>query len=124
MRVPYRISIRERHDVPNLSLSLSLSLSDTIIEYIVTGGAPTSEAVMDFLRKCFAPCPVYDGYGTTEVGGIATQNKISPGVKTKLIDVPELGYSTQDKPYPRGEICVITSEMVSGYFKNEKATYA
>eukprot|EP01130_Rhizamoeba_saxonica_P018606 TRINITY_DN9371_c0_g1_i2.p1 TRINITY_DN9371_c0_g1~~TRINITY_DN9371_c0_g1_i2.p1 ORF type:complete len:645 (-),score=129.90 TRINITY_DN9371_c0_g1_i2:21-1955(-) len=33
-----------------------------------------------------------------------------------------MGYSVDDKPYPRGEILVKTNEMVVGYFKDEKHT--
>jgi long-subunit acyl-CoA synthetase (AMP-forming) len=35
------------------------------LEFLVTGSAPTSEVVKEFLRRCFA-VPLYDGYGTTE----------------------------------------------------------
>jgi acyl-coenzyme A synthetase/AMP-(fatty) acid ligase len=42
-------------------------------------GALTGKPVLDFLRKCFR-CVVYDGYGTTETGGIANDNVINPGV--------------------------------------------
>ena len=38
----------------------------------------------------------------------------------KLVDVPELGYSTRDKPYPRGELRIKTRLMVPGYFKHPK----
>ena len=38
----------------------------------------------------------------------------------RLVDVPELGYSTQDKPYPRGELRVKTKLMIPGYFKHPK----
>ena len=38
----------------------------------------------------------------------------------KLVDVPELGYTTQDKPYPRGELRLKTKLMIPGYFKHPK----
>ena len=40
----------------------------------------------------------------------------------KLVDVPELGYSTQDKPYPRGELRLKTKLMIPGYFKHPKVS--
>ena len=86
----------------------------------VTGSAPTSEVVLQFVRRCFG-VPLYDGYGSTEVGGIATDGVIGANVAVKLVDVPELGYFTTDKP-PRGEICVKTDTMIEGYFKNAEKT--
>ncbi len=40
----------------------------------------------------------------------------------KLIDVPELGYTCEDKPFPRGEICIRGPGIMVGYFKDEKKT--
>lgn len=36
----------------------------------------------------------------------------------KLVDVPELGYTTSDKPYPRGELRIKTKRMITGYYKH------
>lgn len=36
----------------------------------------------------------------------------------KLVDVPELGYTTKDKPYPRGELRLKTKRMITGYYKH------
>ena len=38
----------------------------------------------------------------------------------KLVDVPELGYTSADKPYPRGELRLKTKLMIPGYFKHPK----
>ncbi len=39
----------------------------------------------------------------------------------KLADVPELGYFTSDRPFPRGELLVKTRTMMKGYYKHPKA---
>ena len=38
----------------------------------------------------------------------------------KLVDVPELGYFTTDKPFPRGELVLKTRGLISGYYKHPK----
>ena len=93
---------------------------------IVAGGAPTTPEVERFLTECF-PVTLVDGYGTTEAGGsITVRNRVArpPVIDYKLRDVPELGYYTTDKPYPRGELCVKTELSVPGYFKRPEATAA
>lgn len=37
----------------------------------------------------------------------------------KLVDVPELGYFTTDKPFPRGELLVKSKTMIAGYYKHQ-----
>ena len=54
-----------------------------------------------------------------QVGGIASNGTIHTRNEFKLLDVPEMGYLTSDKP-PRGELCVKTPTMVTGYYKNEQ----
>jgi fatty acid CoA ligase FadD9 len=88
------------------------------------GSAPTTPEVREFIKTCF-PVGYAEGYGTTEAGGSVTvRDRInrSEVLDYQLRDVPELGYYSTDKPYPRGELCVKTRLAIPGYFKNPEAT--
>jgi fatty acid CoA ligase FadD9 len=96
-------------------------LGDRLV-HITTTTAPTAPEITWFLERCF-DVPVHDGYGSTETGPITFDGKIERSAVTafKLVDVPELGYRTTDKPYPRGELAVKSTRLVPGYYKNPAA---
>lgn len=68
-------------------------------------------------------------YGMTENGGTCTHvlqydpsssGTVGPplcNTEIKLIDVPSMGYSAEDKPFPRGEICFRGDHAFKGYYK-------
>ncbi|CAF1312551.1 unnamed protein product [Adineta steineri] len=93
-------------------------------ETIAIVGALISPIVLDFLKRCFGRCRIEDGYGITECGGISFNNVVDPSVVYRLESVPEMGFTTDDKPFPRGELLTKTPQMFSGYVNNPEETRA
>jgi len=91
------------------------------------GSSPTAAEVRDFVDSCF-DIMVVNAYGSTEqgTGTVAANGAVNWGfvIDYKLKDVPELGYYTTDKPYPRGELVSKTRHQIKGYFKRPDATAA
>ena len=82
---------------------------------MITGSAPLSDAVKDFLRVAFSVHMV-EGYGMTEsaaAGTLCNPLDLSKGhvgapvvsIEIKLQDVPEMNYVSAAVP-PRGELCM------------------
>lgn len=87
------------------------------VHCISSGAAPINAAVMDFLKISFVGCEVLEGYALTETcafgtrtwsdddaGATGTIGGAAVFEELKLVDVPELGYASEDKPNPRGEV--------------------
>ena len=92
------------------------------------GSAPISPDIMDFLKIALC-CEVTEGYGMTENCGACchcwpddpsssgTVGPPQPINEVKLLDVPAMGYSAEDLPNPRGELCVRGGNCFSVYYK-------
>lgn len=112
-------------------------LSDTMggrVRLIVAGSSAISREAMAFI-KCAFSCEVTEGYGMTETCGavastthddslLGSSGTPFPTCMVKLRSVPELGYRVDDKPYPRGEICVKGASVFGGYFRQPELTKA
>lgn len=102
------------------------------VRLIVSGASPLSPDVLEFLKICFGG-RIIEGYGMTETTSpISSMDEgdnlnghvgsPSPACEVKLVDVPEMNYTSDDKPYPRGEICIRGPIVFQGYYKDEEQT--
>ncbi|KAF5813638.1 putative long-chain-fatty-acid--CoA ligase [Helianthus annuus] len=102
------------------------------VRFLGSGASPLSSDIMDFLKVCFG-CPVIEGYGMTETACVITimdetdnlsghVGSPNPSCEVKLADVPEMNYTSDDQPNPRGEICVRGPSVFQGYYKDEVQT--
>ncbi|CAA2958869.1 long chain acyl- synthetase 6, peroxisomal-like [Olea europaea subsp. europaea] len=102
------------------------------VRLMTSGASPLSPDVMEFLRVCFG-CPILEGYGMTETSCVISSMDESdtltghvgspnPACEIKLVDVPEMNYTSEDLPHPRGEICVRGPIIFQGYYKDEVQT--
>jgi len=101
------------------------------VKLIITGSAPLSPEIHRFLQVCFC-VNVLQGYGMTEgypvsVTGVDDPEPLHCGplmahCEMKLRDVPDLGFSIHDKPYPRGEALIHGAHVFSGYYRNPDVT--
>lgn len=84
--------------------------------------APETYAFMEDMLGYHMPI----GYSSTEIvgGTVCIDWKVQrpPVIDYKLADVPELGYFSTDKPYPRGELLVKSERFMMGYYKRPDLT--
>ena len=101
------------------------------VRLMLTGSAPISGDVLDFLKVVFS-CPLCEGYGMTESGGGSTitysddpQTGIVGGplasVKIRLRDIPEMNYLSTNE-IPQGEVMFKGPCIMPGYYKNKEKT--
>lgn len=111
----YRAALAEGKSAAELA-ELRLALRGRLggrVAAVAVGGAPVPPDLPGLLSAAFQ-AQVAEAYGTTEVGTIAQGNRLRPGVKVRLVDHPNLGFSSQDQPYPRGELAVkLTPEQAA-----------
>ncbi|XP_050218183.1 long chain acyl-CoA synthetase 6, peroxisomal-like isoform X2 [Mercurialis annua] len=102
------------------------------VRFMVSGASPLSPDVLEFLKICICG-NVSEGYGMTETACVISSmdegdnqtghvGSPNPACEIKLVDVPEMNYTSDDKPYPRGEICVRGPIVFPGYHKDEAQT--
>ncbi|GFZ05368.1 AMP-dependent synthetase and ligase family protein [Actinidia rufa] len=102
------------------------------IRFMLCGGAPLSGDTQRFINICMG-APIGQGYGLTETcAGAAFSEWDDPSVGRvgpplpccyiKLVSWEDGGYTTSDKPMPRGEVVVGGFSVTAGYFNNDAKT--
>jgi fatty acid CoA ligase FadD9 len=91
--------------------------------YAMTGSAPTSPELKAWAESLLE-VHLTDSYGSTEAGMVSFDGEVQspPVIDYKLVDVPDLGYFSTDRPYPRGELLVKTENIFPGYYKRPEVT--
>ena len=116
--------------VPGIRLLLHKKVRASLVQTfggnfheIVIGGAPLNKEVESFFRKIKFPFTI--GYGMTECGPLIsyeTWNTFRPSSAGRLVDRMEVRIDSKDPRHEVGEILVRGTNVMMGYYKNEKAT--
>lgn len=97
----------------------------------MNGGGPVAKDTQKFVSM--AICPMIIGYGLTETTAMGTlQNPaewtsesigaMPAAVEAKLVDFPDAGYFSTNKPNAQGEVWLRGPSIMDGYYENEKET--
>ncbi|BFZ06035.1 hypothetical protein BsWGS_09074 [Bradybaena similaris] len=122
-------------DTPLCNKVVFKSVTDLLggrVRLMLSGGAPLSGTTQRFMNICFC-CPVGQGYGLTETCGAGTVIEFSdlttgrvgaPLIccEIRLRDWVEGNYTTENKPYPQGEILIGGDNIAIGYYNSPEKT--
>jgi len=128
-------AVNEGKDTPIFNLLMFNKMKQILggrVRFILSGGAPLSPECNKYLKVCFG-VPVVQGYALTETTGGATLTELDdpevgvvgppiPSSEMKLVDVPEMNYTSKDQPCPRGEIWIKGPTVTKGYFLEKEKT--
>jgi long-chain acyl-CoA synthetase len=100
------------------------------LKLCMNGGGPISSDTQRFISM--AICPMIGGYGLTEtsaMGALQDPMQWNPdaigtmpsSVEVKLVDFPDAGYYSTNKP-PQGEIWIHGAPVMEAYYENEQET--
>ncbi|CAK7238612.1 MAG: long-chain fatty acid-CoA ligase [Sporothrix thermara] len=101
------------------------------LKLCMNGGGPIAKDTQKFISM--AICPMISGYGLTETAAMGVlQNPaewttdamgaMPASVEAKLVDFPEAGYFSTNKPFPQGEVWLRGPSVMDGYYENEAET--
>ncbi|PYH98357.1 acetyl-CoA synthetase-like protein [Aspergillus ellipticus CBS 707.79] len=99
---------------------------------MVSGSAPLDPSLHQFLRVALG-VDLVQGYGLTETYAMACAQsladltagncgRLAPCTEACLMSLPDMEYSVDDKPHPRGELLLRGSNVFREYFKDPEET--
>lgn len=102
------------------------------VKFMVSGSAPLDPSLHNFLRVAFG-ADISQGYGLTEsyaMASVQSFRDVTAGncgrlalcTEACLVSLPDMEYSVDDKPHPRGELLLRGTNMFKGYFNNPEDT--
>ena len=114
---------RRPDDLADVYADLRQSLLGGRHVMAMSGSAPLSPEMRTFVEDLI-DIHLTDGYGSTEAGAVFVDGQVQrpPVIDYKLVDVPDLGYFTTDRPHPRGELLVKSETLFPGYYKRPEVT--
>jgi len=100
------------------------------LKICMNGGGPIAQDTQRFISMAIAP--MISGYGLTETTAMGALNDpmhwtdtslgdIPSAIEIKLVDFPEAGYFSTNKP-PQGEVWIRGDTVTEGYYENEAET--
>lgn len=110
--------------IESIAKQLFIDLLGGCVLQMAAGGAPSTPAVYDWMHTFDAVEMVTQTYGAMEIGSICLGFKIDDDCEWRLVDVPDMGYLTTDKPFPRGEFVAKSPLMFLGYHNSPEETSA
>ncbi|KKK19122.1 hypothetical protein P175DRAFT_0501604 [Aspergillus ochraceoroseus IBT 24754] len=102
------------------------------VRVMVSGSAPLDPSLHNFLRVAIG-ADFNQGYGLTESYAMACAQsskdlssgncgRVAPSTEVCLLSLPDMEYSVDDKPFPRGELLLRGPNVFREYLKNPEET--